>query len=444
MRYKLLPDLVDQTPGDAVPLYLMMQRSWPDARTTSEILYPEKNTYDYLSTPIDQFPRQYTQRLLDGYARTLAYADLGARRRDAHWDIGWRELDFYDQQAFVYCNDMRHSANLLNFRARYQISQGDWPAAQYTFQTAFSMAQHLGTEPLMIQSLVETGLAEIELSDPMEDWISHAGSPNLYWPLTDLPQPFVQLRAVAQWERLQSRYSKTLVDQALRGELLAAQWPQAIREMVSNQMDHSALPKPDPAQVESQAKRLIASSEARARQYLLSHGFAKDKVDSTPADQAVGMYWCAEFHTATDEVSKFSAFPFPEAMDQMMRLWQAMAPDKSPVADNPLIQELLASDMQFHHPGMPIPLRWRFQLARTDRHIAMLRVIEVLRNYAAHHDGKPPERLEQITDVTIPIDPFTGKDFSYHLEGQTAILEALAPPMMSKASGWRFELTFVK
>ena len=87
------------------------------------------------------------------------------------------------------------------------------------------------------------------------DW-PRTESPNLYWPLTDLPRPFVELRPVAQWEKMELRYGKSLTFQALlAGDLPADQWPAAIREMVYNWQDHGIGVKPDPALGQKPSRR---------------------------------------------------------------------------------------------------------------------------------------------------------------------------------------------
>jgi len=439
----LLPDVADQTAGDAVPLYLMARGFWPDLKTTKEILGPEDSKYDYLDTPTEQFPPQYAQRLFDGYAQTLAYADQAARRRDAHWDLTWPDGDRSFQLSYL--NDLRHMANLLGFRGRYQVVHGDWAGADYTLQTAFAMGRHIGQTPLLVHALVECGFAEVELSRPVWQWIGQSGSPNLYWSLTDLPTPLVELRPVAQWEKLEARDVKSPVEEAIRGKLPADQWPTVIRQMAYAQRDHLISAKPDPKVVELDARKSVESSNARAREYLIAHGRTAQQLDAMSHDETVGRYWCEEYQRASDDLWKFWTFEYPQASQYILQSWHALGPDRSPALENPLIQDrLVPNDGYGPVMDFPMMLRARYNLARTDRHIAMLRIIEALRDCAAHHDGRPPERLEQINNLPIPLDPITGKDFSYHVEGQTAILEALAPPMMSKASGWRFELTFVK
>lgn len=446
-RYKLLPDLADQTPGNAVPLYLLARRSWPDQKTTSEVLYPENERYDYLGTPTDQFPKAYAERIFATYADTLKYVDLGARRREAEWDLGWRELGLENQRTLSYLNDLRHAANLVSFRARVQVLGQDWPAAAYSLQTGFAMARHLGTEPTLIHALVQVGFTEIALHNGVTEWIGHGDSPNLYWALTDLPRPVTELRAIPQWEQEVLPYWKPLLAQALRGDLPPAQWPAFIRETVGTLQEYRPPYKRDPAQVEAEAARLTQSALPRAKQFLLAAGVPKEKVEAMSADEAVGTYLSREYRAASEELWKAWSLPYWQAEEQMLRAWRALAPDRPPAVENPLIQTHLAtfvgSDGKVNYE-IPSVLRMRYQIARSERHLDLLLTVEALRDYAARHDGRPPERLEQVRDLPVPTDPVTGEAFVYRLggDGRTAVLEAPAPHGMSVRGTWRFELTF--
>ena len=59
---------------------------------------------------------------------------------------------------------------------------------------------------------------------------------------------------------------------------------------------------------------------------------------------------------------------------------------------------------------------------RLDRRVAALRVVEAIRLYAASHDGKLPEGLNQVTEVPVPEDPATGKAFEYRRDGAASVL----------------------
>ena len=61
--------------------------------------------------------------------------------------------------------------------------------------------------------------------------------------------------------------------------------------------------------------------------------------------------------------------------------------------------------------------------ARGPRRIAIYQVIEALRMHAAAL-GALPSKLEEVTVVPVPVDPGSGKPFSYTLEAGEATLDA--------------------
>jgi hypothetical protein len=276
--------------------------------------------------------------------------------------------------------------------------------------------------------------------------VSRGDSPNLYWALTDLPGPFIELQPIKEWESVALRSWKPRIHTALRGELPAEQWPQVIREMVEWEQEYRPPVKPDPAKVDADVRRLMDSAQPRARQYLLAHGTPQAKLAAMSPEQLAGTYLCQEYLAASDELWKSWTLPFPQAQEQMTRAWRALAPTRAPASENPLIQaNLVPWDWQNNRPeSIPTVLRARFQMTRPDRSIALMRVIEALRDYAAHHEGRPPQTLDQITDLPVPLDPATGAPFLYELHGTTARLDGPPPPGRSVSSGQYFELTFVK
>ncbi len=82
----------------------------------------------------------------------------------------------------------------------------------------------------------------------------------------------------------------------------------------------------------------------------------------------------------------------------------------------------------------------RLLMNRLDRHVAALQCIEALRLSAAIHDGKFPDSLADITEVTIPDDPVTEKLFIYRRTGSKAVLEGPIPKGGSDKDAIRYEL----
>ena len=71
-------------------------------------------------------------------------------------------------------------------------------------------------------------------------------------------------------------------------------------------------------------------------------------------------------------------------------------------------------------------------------------MVEAVRLYAAGHDGNPPAKLADVTEVPVPDDPYTGKPFGYEATGATVAL--IAPPVDGKPANvdnsLRYEITF--
>ncbi len=78
---------------------------------------------------------------------------------------------------------------------------------------------------------------------------------------------------------------------------------------------------------------------------------------------------------------------------------------------------------QFEKQLKPAHDRIRKMMNHVDRKIVALQCIEALRLYAGSHNGKLPEKLSDVTELTIPDDPVTKKSFSYKSTGPEAVLE---------------------
>src|SRR5205823_1857459 len=89
--------------------------------------------------------------------------------------------------------------------------------------------------------------------------------------------------------------------------------------------------------------------------------------------------------------------------------WQFDAFESRPAAGS-LLADLL-----------PSLLDCRRTQARLEQRLGLFRGVEAIRLYAADHDGRLPGKLDDI-HWPLPADPFTGKPFSYAVEGETASL----------------------
>ena len=90
-------------------------------------------------------------------------------------------------------------------------------------------------------------------------------------------------------------------------------------------------------------------------------------------------------------------------------------------------------------PAIPSAVSARI---RSQREIDQLRVVEALRLHAAQ-TGRWPDKLDDITIVPVPLDPWNHKPFEYSVKNGVATLEPLDQPPMGGGPGVnsRYELT---
>jgi hypothetical protein len=222
------------------------------------------------------------------------------------------------------------------------------------------------------------------------------------------------------------------LDQALKDQLPPERWPQVIEQIVQvgQLWQPPAATRPS---LRDAARQLTESTYPRAKQFLLASGMAKVQVEAMSPEQAVGRYLIETYRSLVEKNWQGWELPYWQAAGYMHRTEDETKREKG-TTNNPLLNTL------------PAMAHARYALARVDREIAMLRTIEALRDYAARHDGRPPQSLDQITDVPLPIDPFTGRPFGYKVDGQKVVIDAPVPPdqQRERRRGWRYELTFVR
>jgi hypothetical protein len=157
-----------------------------------------------------------------------------------------------------------------------------------------------------------------------------------------------------------------------------------------------------------------------AKKAIIAAGWPADLVAKMPHLQVACLHGFLEYDRELDELMKWESFPYWQARaaleEQDRRLTARRR--KPPTADDPAID--IVRNL------MPAVSRVVFSRTRLERKIASLRVLEALRFYAAKHDGQLPAKLEDITEVPIPVDPYTGKPFEYTRDGDKATLSAPA------------------
>ena len=418
LKYQLLPSFLDQTPGNAVSDYNRVIIQWQDAGHKK----PDKVFYDWLEMPLDKLPLDAVRAELAAQKTILDGLHMAARRDRCDWQLPLRETNPIMMQ-LPELSVMREFARLLLVKARLEIAEGKFDQAVETLQTGYAMSRHIAEAPLIINTLVGMAVANM-MTGAVEDMASQPGSPNMYWAVTTLPSPIVGIGKATSTE-MNLLY---LLVPELRDVDKIPSTPEHWRAFMDRIGETCLRWMAQDEQYKQKSRftmlALAAKDYPNCKKALLAAGVPAEKVEAMPVAQVVAVTMVAEYDEFRDDLFKWFALPY----------WQAEA--GLDAAEKQLTDlrsgngELSA--MSFASILLPAVSNCKAAEARADETIALARTLEAIRLYAAGHDGRLPERLDEITAVPLPLNPITGRPFEYQRQGDAAVIKSLGPKRYGK------------
>jgi len=266
---------------------------------------------------------------------------------------------------------------------------------------------------------------------------SNATQPdNLYWALSTLPSPLVDMQKAIELESYGLELSYPELgnylgdglrlfgsDEQTHPELWKippsrrspVEWKQLYHAIVVDVLKLVANDDFNPEEISEEAyKKNCQRMFPVVKKYFRDRGMAANQIESMSVHQAALLYMLHSFHDQVDDMAKYYGLPYPQAivgLDAVTKHYQEATkniPREFNLGDHLLVSAIRAVKMSE---------------TRLDRKIAVLRIFEALRIYGASHAGKLPEHLSDITEVPIPLDPVTGKPFDYRLNEGIASLQ---------------------
>jgi hypothetical protein len=417
LRYLLLPALGEMNPGNPIQNYLkcfMEQQKF----------FFDKEAFErrekLLAMPLGELPA----RELEDYGQAaLAQADWAARLDNPDWQILLKLKRDGVSTLLPDVQQLRSLTKALKVRFRGEVALGHFDDALRSAKTMFALARHLGEHPTFIGTLVGIATASMAM-DPLEEMLQQPGCPNLYWALTNLPDPLISLNKGREGERL-------LIMAEFRGlddsaPMTTDQLERVISHLVS--ILEAGQPKLPGMGVRARLDARSHDDEklAAARGRLVAFGIPEERLRRFPSEQVILLDEKRECEERMDDSLKVLNLP----------AWQA---------------EALAPQLNVKKPRalfdlfVPPPLNMRRAQGRVEQKVALLRHVEALRLYAAEHKGALPAKLSELT-VPLPVDPFSGKPIRYEAEGNTAHLRGTPPTGYEKSAPYNlhYEVTIQK
>jgi len=422
LKYELLPGFLQRRPGNAAVLYNKIGLGLGN----EGIGKMDEKVAKWIDTPLNDLPRKEVREALNQYHQTLDDLDLAARRETCDWELPIRERNFVTI-LLPELQMARSYARLLAVKARLEMAEGKMDEALRTLQTGLALGRHVSQGPTLINGLVGMAIVQMMLTQ-VEELIQQPGAPNLYWALTALPRPLVDLRGAMETEMNMLYLSFPELADLDNPHRSAESWQALIDKIVDSVRSWGAVEGPE-WQTRLGITVLAIKGYPQAKQHLIEQGRTPQEVEAMPAAQVVAIYTMETYHEIRDEIFKWFYVPYWEARTGLEQAQKQLERGKSREIV-PLASLLLPAISQVHATA-----------ARSERRVGVLRVIEALRLHAANSQGRLPAKLADIAEVPVPMDPMTGQAFLYQSDGRTAILEAVAPPgSFAKAYGLRYEI----
>lgn len=419
LRYQLLPPLVDRRPGNAAVLYGKVTAEQQQFFGNQELW---EKIDKWTDTPLGEFPKEEAGKVLQG--SQFKFLDRAARCEYCDWQMPLRDEPFY-AILLPELQQTRSFGRMLAARTRLQIAEGQFDEAVHTLQTGYALGRHAGEGQTLINALVGMAITGI-MSKQVETFVQQPGAPNLYWALTELPDPLVDMRPGIEAERAMIYLSYPELRDLDKQDYSPEQWRERLNKLTETILSFGGGGPPVGSEVITTA--LALKGYPMARQGLIDRGYKPDEVEAMPVPKVVLLYTMQTYEDLRDDLFKWFGVPY----------WQAR-PGLQKAQEN-LKDGLRREVIPFASMLLPALQAAHFAGARGERTIAVLRVIEAIRLYGAAHDGKLPEKLSEITDVPVPTDPTTGEPFMYRRSGEIAVLESPG----GKGHGLRYEITFAQ
>ena len=413
LEYPLLPRFVDQTSGNAAMLYSKTIISLTDRKEPNDF-WDKVDRWSEM--PPAELPKNDVRNALAKYHEVFKLTKMAARRARCDWEPPIHEQDDIFSILLPEMQHLRSIGRLLALRARVEIAEGQPAEAVETLQTGYALARHTAECPFLVCGMVGAAISGM-MDNQLETLVQSPNCPNLYWSITALPNPLIDLRPGL----------------GLEADSLFLEFPE-LRDL-----EHARHTPEEWESMEQFGMTAFMTGRAmalfpRAKSELVAAGHDRKTVDAMPAAQVILLHMVMTFGRSRDEMFKWFNLPY----------WQARVGMAD--TDRKLNREIREQELvPVASVLLPALSSVRLASVRSERRIALLRVIEALRFYAAEHDGKLPEALDNIKEVPLPNDPVSGKPFGYKLGDGKATLDAPPPAGETWLSlGTRCEITIAK
>lgn len=446
LKYRFSVPSNERQPGNSVPFYyraLVQLGSMSAEDKTNRAKLFER----VLDLPATELPKEEVRALLARYEYVFKEIDRAAVREETDWDWRLEELGGMEAIGFLLpeIQESRELARLLKLKAQLEIAEGRFGDAAKTLRNGYALAEAVAEPPTLINDLVGIAITSI-LGEVVREWAGMPGSPNLYWAVTSLPDPPIDLRPALEYElALPYRFAPWLAtaetDDAgpeVWRDRLAAGFRDLQELEPLMRISAPREPKAD-ATFQVALALLAVRNYPAAKRELIALGHDAGRVEAMPVGQVLAIWQKHVTDTIAQHLLKETFLP-AAAADEVGREAERYLKDKGYFGGQAYWQG--GETVPFMALLAPATRQAGTAVLRMETLLAGLRTIEAVRMHAAA-TGALPKSLDEVKAVPVPDNPRTGRPFDYKVVGETAILEIVREPEQPRVN-WRVELTLKK
>lgn len=441
LKYALSPGYLEQKPGNAAPFYYRALLRYKPIKRTRGSVFNDTNQ-KWMDGPLDELPLEELREELRAFGMLdhegSVYQELrtAAYRDSCDWDLRLREKTGLDAVFFLIpeIHDMRHLARLLALKARLEIAEQRYDDALETLLVGHEMARDTSQPPTLIADLVGIACVSI-LQQPVRELIAAADSPNLYWALTALPDPIIEMQSAITHEKALPPLVFPLIRNAESVNHSPGEWRRKVFDAFRTFDEIERPGEPNAALDSLRWSLTVARGYPRAKRWLVEHGSTKEEVEAMSVPRLVAVYQARVYRYVADEQFKWTHLPL-RFREERIRASERRLRGEGLLGSGETLGEFIPITRLV---GAVANSGQRVLTMETK--IAAMRALEAIRMYAAVHDGRLPKSLTDVKQVPVPDNPRTGEPFPYRVEDDVAILDV---PQEHVEASWRFRIRIRK
>lgn len=442
-KHRLVLPALELRTGNAAPFYYRLFLDpdgglWRVRNETGEEVFDSWYATGIGAVPLEKLPLNKIRDATSGLENQNLVTATSMRNCD--WGLDVDSLRGPETISFLLpeFQAIRHLSRFLTLRTRLQLAEKRYGDAIDTMRMTYRLAADTARVPFIVCGLI--GIAGAGMANgTMLELIAEPDSPNMYWALAELPNPLIDMREAMRFEMGIGPRIFPFIHHAETTERSPDEWNRLYREAIRELsiIGDMAFGNRDPVGAGVIGTGLALAGYPHAKAQLIEQGFDRERVERMAVGQVIAIYSERAYQRLADEIEKQWYLPH----------WEGQKLDQEAVQFLKRARALLGND---HREIIPIALPLlpaidaaRNAQVRLQRDVAAMQVIEALRMHAAENDDRLPESLSEITQVPVPLNPATGKDFEYRLEGETGVI-SLPPSDGIYGFNRRFEITIAQ